>query len=412
MRHFSESGVEKYVRLSNPLQTNSFFLFGARGTGKTSLLNHLFGSLPPDETLRFDLLDIETERRLALNPSLLAGAIKLKKVENQNLWVVIDEIQKLPALLNIVHSIIEDRSLDGTRFALTGSSARKLKRDGANLLAGRAFEYRLYPFTHRELGDDFSLEQALAWGTLPKVTLLRSNREKSSFLKAYTNTYLKEEVWAEHLIDSLEPFRKFLPICAQMSGEEINYSAIARDVGVQDKTIKSYYQILEDTLLGFYLEPYHHSLRKRQKKSPKFYLFDTGVTRALQNSLKIPLLKGGFDYGKAFEQFIICEFFRLSSYQEDDAVFSYLATDSAEIGLIIERPNHPIALIEIKSSSQTSHVDAKHLRGFRVDFPKAICIVLSQDPFEREEDGVLFLPWEKGFKMLGFDGVCDGEIGD
>lgn len=400
--------MRKYDRLANPLLSNSFFLFGARGTGKTSLLNELFGALPSDETLRYDLLDPETEERLALRPALLSGAIRgKKKSPDHTLWVIIDEIQKLPILLNVVHSVIEDHDLAGTRFALTGSSARKLKREGANLLAGRAFEYHLHPLTHLELSDDFSLSQALTWGTLPKVTLLGSSREKSAFLRAYANTYLKEEIWAEHLIDKLEPFRKFLPICAQMSGEILNYAAIARDVGVQDKTIRSYYQILEDTLLGFYLEPYHHSLRKRQKKAPKFYLFDTGVTRALQGTLRAPLLPGSFDYGKAFEQWIVCECHRLSSYQEDDAVFSYLSTDSAEIDLIIERPNCPVALVEIKSGERTTLGDAKHLLGFRDDFANPLCMVLSQDPIEREEAGVLFMPWRQGLKMLGFQGVCE-----
>lgn len=400
--------MKKYDRLANPLLSNSFFLFGARGTGKTSLLEELFGALSPEETLRYDLLDPETEERLALRPALLSAAIKgKKKSPDKLLWVIIDEIQKLPILLNVVHSIIEDATLAGTRFALTGSSARKLKRQGANLLAGRAFEYHLHPLTHLELGGDFSLPQALTWGTLPKVTLLTSSREKSAFLRAYANTYLKEEIWAEHLIDNLEPFRKFLPICAQMSGEILNYAAIARDVRVQDKTIKSYYQILEDTLLGFYLEPYHHSLRKRQKKSPKFYLFDTGVTRALQGTLRAPLPPGSFDYGKAFEQWIVCECQRLSSYQEDDAVFSYLSTDSAEIDLIIERPNSPVALVEIKSGERTTQSDAKHLLGFRDDFSNPLCMVLSRDPIEREEEGVLFMPWRQGLKMLGFSGICE-----
>ena len=184
----------------------------------------------------------------------------------------------------------------------------------------------------------------------------------------------------------------------------INYTAIAKDVGVHDKTIKNYYQILEDTLIGFALEPYHRSLRKRQKKAPKFFLFDTGVTRALQGTLKVGLKPGGFDYGKSFEQWLIGEFHRLSSYQEDDAVFSYVGTDSAEIDLIIERPGHATALIEIKSSSRTTLADAKHLLGFRNDFPDAECYVLSQDPVARKENWIHFLPWSQGMEVLGFDG--------
>lgn len=396
--------MKNYKRLSNPLFSNSFFLFGARGTGKTSLLRELFADLPAKDVLRFDLLDMEVEERLALNPSLLAAEVALKKPR----WVIVDEVQKIPPLLNAVHSIIENPQLSATMFALTGSSARKLKRSGANLLAGRAFVNHLFPLTHQELGSDFDLHQALEWGTLPKVTLLGSAREKAAFLRAYASTYLKEEVWAEHIIDKLEPFRKFLPICAQMSGEILNYTAIAKDVGVHDKTIKSYYQILEDTLLGFSLEPYHRSLRKRQKKAAKFFLFDTGVARALHGTLRAGLAPGGFDYGKAFEQWLIGEFHRLSSYQEDDAVFSYIGTDSTEIDLIIERPGCPTALIEIKSSPRTTLADAKHLLGYREDFPGAECYVLSQDPIARRENGIAFLPWAQGMEILGFDGLVRG----
>ena len=392
--------MKKYDRLCKPLLSNSFFLFGARSTGKTSLLRELFRDLPATEVYRLDLLDLEVEQRLALNPGLLAAEIALKKPR----WVIIDEVQKLPALLNTVHAIIENPQLAGTRFALTGSSARKLKRSGVNLLAGRSFVNHLFPLTHLELGADFNLHQALEWGTLPKVTLLDSAREKAAFLRAYTTTYLKEEIWAEHIIDKLDPFRKFLPVCAQMSGEVLNFAAIAKDVGVHDKTIKSYYQILEDTLLGFALEPYHRSLRKRQKKAAKFFLFDTGVARALQGSLRVGLAPGGFDYGKAFEQWLIGEFHRLSSYQEDDATFSYIGTDSSEIDLIIERPGCPTALIEIKSSARATFADAKHLLGYRKEFPAAACYVLSQDPVARREDGVDFLPWAQGLQSLGFDG--------
>ena len=396
--------MKNYKRLSKPLLSNSFFLFGARGTGKTSLLRDLFSEFPAKDVLRFDLLDLEVEERLALNPGLLASEVSLKKPR----WVIVDEVQKIPPLLNTVHSIIENPQLSQTMFALTGSSTRKLKRSGSNLLAGRAFVNHLFPLTHVELGADFDLHKALEWGTLPKVTLLESAREKAAFLRSYATTYLKEEVWAEHIIDKLEPFRKFLPICAQMSGEILNYTAIAKDVGVHDKTIKSYYQILEDTLLGFSLEPYHRSLRKRQKKASKFFLFDTGVVRALQGSLRLGLTPGGFDYGKAFEQWLIGEFHRLSSYQKDDAVFSYIGTDSAEIDLIIERPGWPTALIEIKSSSRTTLADAKHLLGYREDFPGADCYVLSQDPIARIENGINFLPWAQGMRTLGFEGRVMG----
>jgi predicted AAA+ superfamily ATPase len=168
-----------------------------------------------------------------------------------------------------VHSKIESSE---TRFAMTGSSARKLKREGTNLLAGRAFVYNLFPLTHRELGDSFNLNSALMYGTLPGLLKFDSGEEKMAFLRAYALTYLKEEIWGEHIVRKLDPFRKFVEIAAQCNGELINFANIARDVGVDIKTVQSYFEILEDTLLGFMLEPYHRSVRKRQRQAPKFYL--------------------------------------------------------------------------------------------------------------------------------------------
>jgi predicted AAA+ superfamily ATPase len=380
--------------------SESFFLFGARGTGKTSLLKELFASVDPASVLRFDLLVAAQEQRLALDPKLLRSEVELRKSK----WVVIDEIQKLPQLLNAVHDMIEDEALGNVHFALTGSSARKLKRAGVNLLAGRAFVNHLFPLTHIELAHDFSLEGALSWGTLPKIHALTTARQRASFLRSYTATYLKEEIWAEHLIEKLEPFRKFLPIAAQMSGETVNYTAIARDVGVHDKTVRTYYDILSDTLLGFHLESFHASLRKRQRRAPKFYLFDCGVTRALRGQLTAAMTPGSADFGTAFEQWVICEFHRLSSYQEDEAKFSYLSTDQAEIDLIIERPGQRTALIEIKSKAVATHGDGRHLRSFLSDFENADAYVISQDPIARIEDGVRYFHWREGFEQLRFDG--------
>ena len=392
--------LPRYRRLVQPILSDSFFLFGARGTGKTSFLKELFHELDADSLLRFDLLIANQENRLALNPGLLRSEVELKRPK----WVVIDEIQKLPQLLNSVHDMIEDKNLNGVRFAMTGSSARKLKRAGVNLLAGRAFVNNMFPLTHLELGQDFDLDIALNWGTLPKIYSLDSNRQRAAFLRSYAATYLKEEIWAEHLIEKLEPFRRFLPIAAQMSGEAINHVSISRDVGVADKTVKNYYEILSDTLIGFYLEAFHASLRKRQRHAPKFFLFDSGVARALKGQLSTPMAPGTSDFGLAFEQWIICEFHRLSIYQEDEAKFYYIATDQAEVDLIIERPGNRTALIEIKSKSVATHADGRHLRSFLADFPKADAYVISQDPIARIEEDVTYCHWREAFNRLGFDG--------
>ena len=196
-------------------------------------------------------------------------------------WVIIDEVQKIPELLDVVHRLIEDKKI---KFGLTGSSARKLKHGGANLLAGRAFVYNLFPFTSFELGDSFSLEDALMWGTLPQIYALQDANDRIQYLKSYANTYIQEEVWEAHLIKDLVPYRRFLQVAAQTNGTGINYSNISEDARVDPKTVQRYFQILEETLLGFFLEPFHRSLRKRQRANPKFYFFDIGVQRALSSN--------------------------------------------------------------------------------------------------------------------------------
>ena len=213
-----------YKRIPKLLKSNSFFLFGARGTGKSSLLRAEFQD---SNALWIDLLDPETESQFIASPNRLSEQISQQRRTPE--WVVIDEVQKAPKLLDIVHLEIERRKI---KFALTGSSARKLKRGGANLLAGRAFLNHLYPLTHRELDSEFDLESTLAWGTLPKIYQLNTNEEKSEFLKAYVNVYLKEEVLQEQLVRNTEAFRRFLPIAGQMNGKIINFNSIAKDLNI------------------------------------------------------------------------------------------------------------------------------------------------------------------------------------
>ena len=194
-----------------PSARRSFFLFGARGTGKSTFLRRWFRK---ESTLWIDLLSAEEEDRYARRPDALAE--RLEAADPCPAWVVIDEVQKVPKLLDVAHRLIEERAL---RFALTGSSARKLKRGTADLLAGRAFIHHLYPFTCSELGASFRLREALMFGTLPGQCDLDDLDEKRSFLRAYALTYLKEEVWAEHVVRKLDPFRAFLEVAAQSNGE-------------------------------------------------------------------------------------------------------------------------------------------------------------------------------------------------
>ncbi len=386
-------------RLLNPLKDNSFFLFGARGTGKSFLLHHL---LPHDQTLIIDLLEPLTMEQYSLEPERLKGVIA--GFQSNLKWVLIDEVQKLPKLLDMVHAILEEKSRAGEKlnFALTGSSARKLKRNNANMLGGRAFEFNLFPLTHLELGESFSLNSVLHWGALPKVTQFDTDEQRRLYLQGYHSTYLKEEIAEEQVVRHLEPFRKFLFVAAQSNGTIINFSNIGRDVGVSTVTVQSYFQVLEDTLLGFFLESFHESVRKRQRQNPKFYLFDIGVQRALARVSSIPLAAGTYAYGRTFEHFIIAEIFRLQRYLNKDWQLSYLRTkDDAEIDLIIERPGLPRALIEIKSTTKIRSEDLTTLVKFLPDFPKCEALCLSNDPTPQIINGVHVLPWQLGMRELG-----------
>ncbi len=382
--------VQRLCKLS---KTNSFFLFGARGTGKSTLLK----SVPfLKDSLYIDLLNPETEDSYALAPERLGRELEAKESSQ---WVIIDEVQKLPRLLDVVHSLIEKRK---TKFALTGSSSRKLKSGGGNLLAGRAFLFSLFPFTSKELGEAFNLEEALAWGTLPKMSELSDTEDRARFLRTYTQVYLKEEILVEQLIRNLDPFRLFLPMAGQTNGHIVNYSNIAKETGVDHKTVQNYYQILADTYLGFFLEAYSRSVRKVQKQSPKFYFFDMGIKRAIEKRLTVPLQERTSEFGDAFESWFINECFRLNSYNELDYSFSYLRTkDDVEIDLIVERPGTSPALVEIKSSDS---IDERHLRSlihFAKDFPKADLICACRIPRPQKFDRVWALPWKDALKAIG-----------
>ena len=307
--------------------------------------------------------------------------------------IIIDEIQKIPKLLDEVHRLIE-KSENKNRFILTGSSAKKLKSGGANLLAGRAFLRNLFPLTQRELGDAFVLEDALRWGSLPRIFSLESQDSKRDYLDSYAQLYLKEEVWAEQLIRNLPPFRRFLEVAAVNFGKILNASNIAADVGVDPKTVQSYYSILEETLLGFHLDAYHSSVRKRLRQAPKFYFFDNGVSRALARMQSVPPKEGTAYYADLFEQFVINEIFRTNDYEKRDYRFSYLQSASGvEIDLVIERPGKPLALVEIKSTTQVRNNHLSGLENFADSFPDAELFILSRDHNPKRFGRIDALPW-------------------
>lgn len=374
-------------------ENRSFFLFGARNIGKSTLIAQQFSGA---NAITFDLLEADLVDRFSSIPNEFFNIVE--GLPEQITYIIIDEIQKVPKLLDDVHRLMKKKT---KYFIMTGSSARKLKHGGANLLAGRAFVYNLFPFSFLELGDLFNLDEALQWGTLPEIYECQSADEKQQFLISYGHTYLKEEIWDEHFIRQLPPFRRFLEIAAQCNGTIVNYSNIAKDVKVDDKTVKSYFSILEDTLVGFFLESYHGSIRKRQSEKPKFYFFDTGVTRALARQLSIPLQRKTHAYGNAFEHYIMTECVKLKNYFKQEYQFSYLKTaNDVEIDLIIDRPGKPTLLIEIKSATEVTAEKLSSFSRISRDFPNSEAICLSNDNYIKKIDHITIYPWQEGLKKI------------
>lgn len=397
-----------YTRSLNILKDNSFFLFGARGTGKSYLLKEHFEQ---KSILWIDLLNSAEFIRYSRNPGLLfeecQRAFRASR-EDRN-WVVVDEVQRVPQLLNEVHRIIESKqSMLDIRFALTGSSARKLKRGGANLLAGRALVNHLFPLTVQELGDDFSLESVLNWGSLPLIVQQKNDLVKAEILDAYYGVYLREEIREEQVIRNIDPFTRFLEVAAQSSGQIVNYSSIGRDCQVDSKAVARYYQILDDTLIGFFLPPYHDSVRKQQVSSAKFYFFDLGVQRAIRGALDIPITRQSYGYGNAFEQFFILEVFRLNSYYRKRYKFYFLKTkDGVEVDLIVVKPTRETILIEIKSAEVAHDNHTRHLTRLLSDFQSCSGWVVSQDEKEWSYKNVQFLHWRSALARLFTSGSME-----
>jgi predicted AAA+ superfamily ATPase len=369
----------------------NIILFGARNTGKSTLLRNSF---PVDRCFWIDLLHYENEMKYLKNPSVLISEVTA--LNESITHVVIDEIQKVPKLLDAVHYLTESTD---RKFIISGSSARKLKSSGVNLLAGRAFILNLYPMTHIELEEKFDLSEALNWGTLPALySRFISNEEKKMFLSSYAQTYLKEEVWYEQFIKKMNPFLKFLEVAAQTNGDIVNFSNLSQDTGVDDKTIKNYFAILEDTLIGFFLEPFEKSVRKKVNRKPKFYFFDLGIVKALNRTLSVPYMEFTSSYGRAFEHFIIAEIIRLSDYAANDFKFSYLRTmDGAEIDLVVERPKQNSLFIEIKSSENVRNDQLGNLSALsKAHGAEAIC--LSRNKIAAKIENVTIYPWKDGIK--------------
>lgn len=378
-----------FKRLLVTSKNRSFFLFGPRQTGKSTYIKAHLGK----NDLYINLLPQRIFLNYTRNPNLFREELLAhQKLYGSNFTCIVDEIQKIPALLDEIHDLIETY---GIHFGLTGSSARKLKRGGANLLAGRADTYHLFPLTYSEFSENFDLEKVLQIGCLPYLWAnVLTEKEKEEFLRAYTDLYLKEEIQAEGVVRNIGSFTRFLDIAAYNDGEIVNYSNIARECGVSVKTVQGYYQILEDTFLSHRMDPWTSSIRKRLISHPRYYLFDMGVTNAIcQNFGQLhPQTRG-----RRFEQFIILQIIALNSYYRYNYEFFFWRTNNGlEIDLIITHAKKPIAAIEIKSTSSLNPGDTYALNEFKQEYPKVkTYIVCPSDRARILQDETMVIPWEK-----------------
>jgi predicted AAA+ superfamily ATPase len=367
--------------------TETCFFWGPRQTGKSTLLNVLF-----PKAMRFDLLLSTEYQRLLLKPSLireeyLAAGLHGK---SQREPIIVDEIQKLPILLDEIHWLIENQKL---RFILCGSSARKLKRGHANLLGGRAVRYQLFPLTYPEI-PKFSLTKALNSGLLPRHY---DSDEPARLIQSYVADYLKEEIVAEALTRNVPAFSRFLEVAALSNGEILNYSNIARECGVTSPTVKEYFQILEDTLIGSQLPAFQKRKKRRLVTSPKFFFFDLSPVIHLTRRGKV--VPGSELFGRAFEHFVWMEITAHASYSDLFYPLSYWRTASGfEVDFVLG--DHEVA-IEVKS---TDLADSRHLSGlrrFKEEYAVRRSILVSLDPRPRKtEDQIEILPWQVFLEQL------------
>ncbi len=369
------------LNLVNLLKKKSFFLLGPRATGKSFLINQQL----KDVATVINLLEAALFYRLSANPSLLREIIDStdKKI------IVIDEFQRIPELLNEVHHLIESTDL---KFLLTGSSARKLRQKNVNLLAGRAWQANLFPLTFFEI-DNFDLMRYLQYGGLPFVYDSEYPQEE---LDAYINTYLREEIQAEQLVRKIPAFARFLELSATTSGQMLNFSNIASDIGVAVTTIKEYYEILEDTLLGFRLPVYNKTVKRKHISTAKFYYFDTGVKNSIMGLQHFEQKSSQF--GEAFEHFLILEMRAMLSYRRIKSPISFWRTRSGhEVDLLIGDQY----AIEIKS---TNKVTDKHLKGLIALMEENLFeryFLVSLDPINRKsQSGIEILYWKDFLNVM------------
>jgi predicted AAA+ superfamily ATPase len=387
------SRISKFQRslelswVTNPITGSAaVFLWGARQTGKTTYLHDRY----PDAKF-YDLLDTALNAELSVRPRILREEI----LEERPRIVVIDEVQYVPPLLAEVHWLLENTA---THFILCGSSARKLRRRSRNLLGGRAIDFHMLPLTTHEIGN-VDLARILQHGALPIHYLVD---DPSPLLKAYVHNYIKAEIIDESATRNIPAFSRFLQVAGLCHGQQINYANIARETGVSASTARNYFQILEDTLLGFTLEPWRQRKRRRLVETSKFYFFDVGVANQLHPEARI-ITEGSDIFGRSFEHFVLNEVRAFLSYNRLDHPVSYWRTSSGfEVDLIVG--NMDLA-IECKSTREIRTADLKGLRALDEEHALRRKVVVSRAEKPRmTEDGIEILPWRNFCRDL-WDGT-------
>ncbi len=358
---------------------HSFFLFGPRGTGKTTWLRQRLGS-----ALWFDLLDQTLFFNLIRNPAMLRQAVLAAPSGS---WVVLDEVQKLPGLLDEVHRILAEPA-EPYRFALCGSSARKLKHGGANLLAGRAINRAFFPLVGAEMDYAFDLDELLSYGALPKI---RSELAIAvDILEAYTSNYIRQEIQQEALVRDIGTFTRFLDVAALMNGQMLNISKVARDCGVARPTVQRYFEILDDTLIAFRLPAWRPGARVKEVGAAKFYLFDPGVARALAGRVRLPLTD--FERGPLLETLVLHELRAWINQSGCGGSLSYWRTPhGAEVDFVWTLGERAVC-IEVKAATRWRPEDGKYLRDMLERGLVAKAFGIYRGELELKDGGAWVLP--------------------
>jgi len=340
----------------------SYFLFGPRGVGKSTWLRATY-----PKAIYIDLLESQIYQKLLASPWLLSEYFP----KNWSDFVIIDEVQRIPELLNEVHRLIEN---DKIKFILTGSSARKLRRGGVNLLAGRALNYKMGPLMAEEAGEDFDLKSAISFGMLPQVFNLKNNEEKIRYLSAYIETYLKEEVMTEGMMRNLSSFARFLEVASFSVGSVLNMAEVARETMVSRKVVESYFEILDDLMLGIQIPAFTKRAKREMVLKPKYYFFDTGVYLAIRP--KHVLDTESEIGGAALENLFLQHMLALVTNEVDRYDISYYRTVSgSEVDFVVQSKNKLMAF-EIKNSARYSSNWLRGLKQFGRDYPKADLFLL------------------------------------